>query len=46
MQQAALPDKSVRYRVRLGPYESTGELNRVKDDLGKRGVEAAVIKNP
>ena len=36
--------KSVRYRVRLGPYGDPGELNRTKSDLSKRGVEVAVIK--
>jgi len=40
-----LPDKSVRYRVRLGPYDNTDELNRMKNELGKRGFEVAVIKN-
>jgi cell division protein FtsN len=44
IQQATLPDKSVRYRVRLGPYASTDELTRAKGDLSKRGVDVAVIK--
>jgi cell division protein FtsN len=46
VQMAALPDKSVRYRVRLGPYDNTDELNRIKADLGKSGFDVAVIKNP
>ena len=33
IQQGALPDKSVRYRVRLGPYDNTDELNRMKSEL-------------
>lgn len=45
VQTATLPDKGVRYRVRLGPYDNTDELNRVKSDLGKRGFDVAVIKN-
>ena len=45
IQEANLPDKSVRYRVRLGPYDNTDELNRMKNELGKRGFEVAVIKN-
>ena len=45
IQEANLPDKSVRYRVRLGPYDNTDELNRMKSELGKRGFEVAVIKN-
>ena len=44
VQQATLPDKGVRYRVRLGPYDNTDELNRVKTELGRRGFDVAVIK--
>jgi cell division protein FtsN len=44
VQQGTLPDKSVRYRVRLGPYDNTDELNRIKAALGKKGIDAAVIK--
>jgi cell division protein FtsN len=46
VETASLPDKSVRYRVRLGPYDNTDELNRIKADLGKGGFDATVIKNP
>jgi cell division septation protein DedD len=46
MQSVTQPDKSVRYRVRLGPYDNTDELNRVKTELGQRGFDVAVIKNP
>ena len=46
VQTATLPDKSLRYRVRLGPYDNTDELNRIKTDLGKNGFDATVIKNP
>jgi len=44
VQTATLSDKAVRYRVRLGPYDNTDELNRVKGELGKRGFDVAVIK--
>jgi cell division protein FtsN len=44
IQSASLPDKGLRYRVRLGPYDNTDELNRVKSELGRRGFDAAVIK--
>lgn len=44
VQPAMLPDKGVRYRVRLGPYDNTDELNRVKGELGKRGFDVAVIR--
>ncbi len=44
IQQGALPDKGVRYRVRLGPYDNTDELNRIRGDLTKGGFDVAVIK--
>ena len=44
IQPVSLPDKGPRYRVRLGPYDNTDELNRIKNELAKRGFEAAVIK--
>jgi cell division protein FtsN len=44
IQSASLPDKGVRYRVRLGPYDNTDELARMKGELGKRGFDVAVIK--
>jgi cell division protein FtsN len=46
IQSATLPDKSTRYRVRLGPYDNTDELNRMKTELGKGGFDVAVIRNP
>lgn len=44
LQQATLPDRNVRYRVRLGPYASVDEMNRVRGDLAKRGFEVSAIK--
>ena len=44
VQSAAVPDKGTRYRVRLGPFDNTDELNRIKSELAKRGFDAAVIK--
>jgi cell division protein FtsN len=46
VQSATLPDQGVRYRVRVGPFDNTDEVNRVKAELGKSGFDAAVIKNP
>jgi cell division protein FtsN len=46
LQSVPQPDKSLRYRVRLGPYDNSEELNRAKAELGTRGFDAAVIKNP
>ena len=45
VQTVSLPDKTLRYRVRLGPYDNTDELNRIKTELGNRGFDVAVIKN-
>ena len=44
VQPGTLPDKGVRYRVRLGPYDNADELNRIKGQLTQRGFDAAVIK--
>jgi len=44
IQQGTVPDKGTRYRVRLGPYDNTDELNRIRSDLAKSGFEVAVIK--
>jgi len=44
VQQGALPDKSIRYRVRLGPYDNADEIGRMKSDLAKRGFDVAVIR--
>jgi cell division protein FtsN len=44
VQQGTMPDKGIRYRVRLGPYDNTDELTRIKNDLAKKGFDVAVIK--
>ena len=44
VQEGALPDKSVRYRVRIGPYDNVDELGRIKSELAKRGFDVAVIR--
>jgi cell division protein FtsN len=44
LQQGTLPDKAVRYRVRLGPYDNVAELNRIKGELARRGFDVAVIR--
>jgi cell division protein FtsN len=44
VQQGQVPDKGVRYRVRLGPYDNTNELNRIKGELARRGFDVAVIR--
>lgn len=44
LQQGTLPDKAIRYRVRLGPYDNVTELNRIKGELARRGFDVAVIR--
>ncbi|MCC7326995.1 MAG: SPOR domain-containing protein [Burkholderiales bacterium] len=44
VQQGTVPDKGIRFRVRLGPYDNTDELNRMRNDLTKSGFDVAVIK--
>ena len=44
VQQGQVADKGVRYRVRLGPYDNTDELNRIKGELARRGFDVAVIR--
>lgn len=44
VQVGNLPDRTTRYRVRLGPYDNVDELNRIKGELARRGFEVAVIR--
>lgn len=44
VQQGTLPDKGIRFRVRLGPYDNPDELTRIRNDLARNGFEVAVIK--
>ncbi len=44
VQSGTLPDKGVRFRVRLGPFDNTDELNRIRTDLTRNGFDVAVIK--
>lgn len=39
-----LPEKGTLYRVRLGPYKSLDEVNRIKTALSQSGIGAAVVK--
>lgn len=44
VQPGTVADKGTRYRVRLGPYDNTDELTRIRNDLAKNGFDVAVIK--
>ncbi|HEY6967128.1 MAG TPA: SPOR domain-containing protein [Burkholderiales bacterium] len=39
-----LPDKGTWYRVRLGPYTSLEDLNRVRRVLTQNGIDASLVK--
>jgi len=39
-----LPDKGTWYRVRLGPYTTLEELNRVRRTLSQNGIDASLVK--
>lgn len=43
VQQVMLQDK-VWYRVRLGPFKKMDEVNNVRSELAKQGVDANVVK--
>ena len=40
----SIPDKGTLYRVRLGPYQSLDDANRIKAALSQNGVGAAIIR--
>ena len=44
VEPTALPDKGTWYRVRLGPYTSLEDLNRVRRVLSQNGVDASLVK--
>jgi cell division protein FtsN len=41
---ANVPEKGILHRVRLGPYQSLEDVNRIKAALSDNGVAAAVVK--
>lgn len=44
IQTANIPDRGVWYRVRLGPYKDTDELNRTRTSLKQNGVDATPMR--
>lgn len=44
VQAATLPDKAVWHRVRLGPYKSADEMNKVLAVLKQNGVNATPMR--
>lgn len=43
VQQVMVQDKTF-YRVRLGPYNRIEEVNKVRSDLAKAGIDASLVK--
>jgi cell division protein FtsN len=39
-----VPEKGTLFRVRLGPYQSLDDANRIKNALSQNGVGAAIIR--
>jgi cell division protein FtsN len=39
-----LPDKGTWYRVRMGPYASLEDMNRVRRVLSQNGIDASLVK--
>ncbi len=39
-----IPDKGTLFRVRLGPYQSLDDANRIKSALSQNGVGVAIIR--
>lgn len=44
IQQVMVQDKTY-YRVRVGPYNKIDELNKIRAELAKNGIEAQLAKN-
>lgn len=44
IQTAAIPDKGVWYRVRLGPYKTAEEMDRARSFLKQNGVESTPMR--
>ena len=44
VQQVMVQDKTY-YRVRVGPYTKIDELNKIRAELARNGVEAQLVKN-
>lgn len=44
IQTAAIPDRGVWHRVRLGPYGRMDELDRARTILKQNGIDATLIK--
>jgi cell division protein FtsN len=46
IQPTTAADRSTLYRVRVGPFDNSDEMNRNRAELAKRGFDVSVIRNP
>lgn len=44
IQTVTVPDKGIWHRVRVGPYNSVDDLNRMRATLTQNGVNASLVK--
>jgi len=44
VQTASVPDKGVRYRVRLGPYKNEEEMNRARSFLKQNNIDSVPMR--
>ncbi|MDP2794877.1 MAG: SPOR domain-containing protein [Sulfurisoma sp.] len=44
VQEVTVPDKGTMHRVRVGPFASPDEMNRVRTQLSTNGVQATLVK--
>ena len=44
VQEVAIPEKGVMFRVRVGPYVKPDDMNRVRNQLAQNGIQATVVK--
>jgi cell division protein FtsN len=44
IQSASVPDKGVRYRVRVGPYKTAEEMAHARDFLKQNGVDSTPMR--
>lgn len=44
VQEVSVPDKGTMHRVRVGPFASAEEMNRVRNQMSQSGIQATPIK--
>lgn len=44
VQEVNIPDKGAMHRVRVGPFASLNEMNRVRNQMSDNGIPATVVR--